>query len=75
MLTAAKRTRVEALESLLPFFRLHADEALIATVVRETADLDDEAFFAGCDGALRAGRHEGNVIAELRRFARAARPA
>jgi len=69
MPNASESRRRELLADLLPFFRLCADDALVVTVLRETADLADDDFERAAKAALR-GDTQGNPIERLRALAR-----
>lgn len=62
--------RLKSLERVLPFFRHCPDDALMATVVEETSEIEaDDDFDTACREAVRRGRHAENVVRELIRLA------
>lgn len=59
------KSRSDALADVLPFFRLCPEAAMVATILRETAELSDDEFRARCRRVIREGDHGGNVVREI----------
>lgn len=65
MSPAERDRRVQALATVLPFFRLCMDDELVGLILSETESIPSDEFGRRIVHVRRHGDHAGNIIVQL----------